>query len=452
MEINATALFRLSVLGPLASREYLERGELKQIIRTLAAQSYNIPGSKRNHLTENTIEHWYYAWKRGGVEALAPQKRRDTGETRINEKYKAAIMQCKTENKKRSISQIKRLLELSGITALGELSRSSMHRFLKSLGLSRCMGDDKELIEKRSFGAQYSGDLWYGDVMHGPSVPVGNRLQKVYLVSLMDDTSRLIVHSAFCTSETALDIEGVLKQAILKRGLPKKLVVDNGAAYRSCSLQQICARLEIRLVYCRPYTPEGKGKLERWHRVVREEFLNELDTRHLRDLPDLNARLWAWIEGEYHRRPHGCLAGLTPSERWQKDLIQIRPLGNFASKLEEIFYHRHLRIVRKDGTLSFNGQYYEVPYELMGKKVMLVVDPHNNKAMRVESTSGVFWGAVTPLDKLANLHRGRARPDKKQNNNVQKPRAFNMVELALENYDNFLQLDNTNHHGEKDYE
>ena len=107
--------------------------------------------------------------------------------------------------------------------------------------------------------AARAGDIWYGDVMHGPKVAVKGRMQKVYLASLMDDASRLIAHSAFCPGETALDIEGVLKQAVLKRGLPKKLVIDNGAAYRAASLQGICARLEIRLIYCRPYAPQGKG-------------------------------------------------------------------------------------------------------------------------------------------------------------------------------------------------
>src|SRR3546814_3851127 len=82
-----------------------------------------------------------------------------------------------------------------------------------------------------------SSDL--GDVMHGPAIPVAGRQRKVYLVSLMDDASRLITHSAFCLGETALDIEGVLKQALLKRGVCRKLVVDNGAAYRAQTLQGI---------------------------------------------------------------------------------------------------------------------------------------------------------------------------------------------------------------------
>src|SRR3546814_2779578 len=98
--------------------------------------------------------------------------------------------------------------------------------------------------------------------MHGPAIPVAGRQRKVYLVSLMDDASRLITHSAFCLGETALDIEGVLKQALLKRGVCRKLVVDNGAAYRAQTLQGICVRLGVQLIYCRPYAPEGKGRSE----------------------------------------------------------------------------------------------------------------------------------------------------------------------------------------------
>lgn len=439
-KISPIALFRLSVLGPLASRDKLERGELKRILRELSEKSYDIPGSKRNYLTENTIEHWYYAWKRGGIDALAPKKRHDSGKTRLKKEYQGAILQCKTENKKRSISGIKRMLEASGISSLDELSRSSIYRLLKNVGLSKCLGDTKEPIEHRTFCAEKSSDIWYGDVLHGPSVPVGKILRKVYLVSLMDDASRLIAHSAFCLGETALDIEGVLKQALLKRGLPKKLVVDNGAAYRSRTLQEICARLEIRLGYCRPYSPQGKGKLERWHGKFRSSFLSELDTRQLRDLQDLNERLWAWIEGEYHKQPHGSLDGLTPIEHWRKDVIHVRPLGNFADKLEEIFCHRHKRMVRKDGTISYGGNFFEVPYELVGLDVFLVVEPHQKKAIRVESESGSFLGAVTKLDPIANLKRGRARPKATSLDIIKTPKAFNMVELALKNYTNSLQI------------
>src|SRR6185295_13226369 len=123
--------------------------------------------------------------------------------------------------------------------------------------------------------------------------------------------SRLVAHSAFCLGETALDVEGVLKQAQLRRGVPLKLVVDNGAAYRAHTLQGICARLGMHLIFCLPYAPGGKGQLERWHRTCRDHFLGELDERHIDGLDDLNARLWAWLEQVYHRSAHAGLGGMT---------------------------------------------------------------------------------------------------------------------------------------------
>ena len=151
---------------------------------------------------------------------------------------------------------IRQLVGASGLPGARRLSRSSIHRLLQSQGLSKLPGAVQP-EEHRAFVAAHAGDIWYGDVMHGPKVLVDGRLRKVYLVSFMDDASRLITHSAFCPAETALEVEGVLKQALLRRGLPVRLVIDNGSAYRAATMQAVCARLEIRLVYCRPYAPEG---------------------------------------------------------------------------------------------------------------------------------------------------------------------------------------------------
>jgi hypothetical protein len=269
--------------------------------------------------------------------------------------------------------------------------------------------------------------------MHGPKVVVRGQWRKTYLVSLFDDASRLIAHSAFCLGETALDIEGVLKQAVLKRGLPRKLVVDNGSAYRAQTLQGICARLAIHLIYCRPYAPEGKGKLERWHRTFRDQFLSELDERRIADLDDLNARLWAWIEQIYHRTPHGGLDGLTPLARYQQDLPRIRTLGQQAAHLDAIFFHRLRRFVRKDGTVSYQGNRFEVPYPLVGKTVHLVVDPHAGAVVGVEDDEGNALGAATPLDAVANLHRQRRKPDP-EDSSGHPPSGPNRVELAYQQY------------------
>ncbi len=413
--IHPVALFRLSVLGPLASREELERGEIKHLVRELASRTYQIPRSKRIRIAEGTIESWYYAWKRGGIEALAPRPRSDMGESKLDPAVQKAILEAKRQQPKRSINTLRSLLESAGLVAKNELSRSAVHRLLQKHGLSNHHGEQEPLEERRSFVAKHAGDIWYGDVMHGPRFPIAGRNRKVYLVSLMDDASRLLTHSAFCLGETALDIEGVLKQAVLKRGLPKKLVIDNGAAYRANTLQEICARLEIRIIYCRPYHPTSKGKLEKWHSFVRSAFLAELDSRSINGLDDLNARLWAWVEQFYHRRSHaGLESGLSPLQRWRQDLPHIRTLGPFAHKLDEIFLHRKVRKVRNDATISFQGRFLEVPFELIGQQVVMVVDPHTDSVVAVESTNGQFLGKAVPLDINANLNRKRVRPNPSQ--------------------------------------
>jgi len=407
--IHPVALFRLSVLGPLLNRDQLTQGELKRILRELAEKPYAIPGSQRCYLSEKTIEAWYYRYRHQSIEGLTPKVRSDRGRSKLSPPLQEAILQAKRDNPKRSLDEIRRLLETEGLVAHGVLSRSSLHRLLQQHGLSRFRGADPA-EELRSFEAQYAGDIWYGDVMHGPRVIIQGRLRKAYLVSLMDDASRLIAHSAFCGGETALDVEGVLKQALLKRGPPKKLVIDNGSAYRSNSLQGICARLAIQLVYCRPYHPQGKAKLERFHRVVRDQFLSELNSAHVSSLGAINTHLWAWIETVYHRRGHSGLDGLTPLQRWQQDLGRLRSLGPYAAHLDELFYHRVQRKVRKDGTVSYLGQRFEVPYPLANRSILLVVDPHGEQAIAVESLSGEPLGQATPLDLLANTHRRRHRP------------------------------------------
>jgi hypothetical protein len=188
------------------------------------------------------------------------------------------------------------------------------------------------------------------------------------------------------------------------------LVVDNGAAYRATTLQQICARLGITLIHCRPYMPESKGKLERWHRTLRGSFLSEIGHEAALELSELNARLWAWTEQIYHHGAHAGLAGVTPLARYQQDLAHIRTLGTRAAHLDSIFHHRLKRDVRKDGTVSYLGRAFEVPYELSGKRVWLVVDPHSGEVVGVEDEAGNTLGAATPLDLLANAHRRRRKP------------------------------------------
>ena len=153
--IHPIALFRLSVLGPLASRERFARGELKRQIAELAKQRYDIPHSRQVYLSEKGIETWYYRWLKGGIDALAPKPRNDRGKSKLSSAIQQAIIRCKEENPKRSIDTIKTLLEDQGLAPPHTLSRSGIHRLLKQKGLSKPT-QALVAIERRRFEAAHA--------------------------------------------------------------------------------------------------------------------------------------------------------------------------------------------------------------------------------------------------------------------------------------------------------
>jgi hypothetical protein len=213
------------------------------------------------------------------------------------------------------------------------------------------------------------------DVMHGPAVTTeGARKRKTYLIGLLDDATRVVPYAAFALSENTSAFMPVLQQALLRRGVPKRLYVDNGALYRSNHLSLVCAKLGITLIHARPYLPQGKGKQERWFRTVRMQLLPALDTADLLSLDALNRRLWAWVESEYHRSPHKGLDGMTPLDRWMMAAHDVRLVGP-ESELDEMFLFEQKRKVQNDRTVSLLGIVYEVDASLVGQTVLLRFDP-----------------------------------------------------------------------------
>ena len=438
--LHPIALFRLSVLGPLISREALSYGERKKLLKYLSQQTYHIPNSQRVHISHKTIEGWYYLWLHHGVDGLEPKTRTNKGKTHLKVSIQEKILQLKRENLSRSIPTIIQLLETRGDVSRNSLSKSSVHRFLLQHNLSRRTISPANIIERRSFEAVHAGDIWYGDVMHGPSIQTKTgKKKKTYLVTIFDDASRLVCHSKFCLNESSISIEYVLKESLLKRGLPIKLIVDNGPAYRAKTLQEICARLNIHLIYGKPYEPQSKGKLERWHRTVRDRFLSECNLDAVESLEGFNARLWIWIETIYHKTVQSALPNkMTPLERFQKDLDYVKPLGEIANTIDTYFFHRIKRQVKKDGTLSWNNSAYEVPFELSEMVVLLVIEPHTQKAKFVESLEYEYLGEIAALDKYHNLSHKRSRPKIKSSTS----KSEGLVEIAYQQEKEKLDITN----------
>ncbi|MFZ4487667.1 MAG: Mu transposase C-terminal domain-containing protein, partial [Candidatus Nanopelagicales bacterium] len=232
------------------------------------------------------------------------------------------------------------------------------------------------------------------------------QLRKSYLLSQIDGATRYIVHSFFAVSEGAIEEEHGLKQAILKHGLPRTYYVDRGPAYIARSLRLICAELGIHLLHTGKQDCEAKGVIERWHRTWREEVGDELPDHPL-PLADLNAKHWAWLGAEYHARVHDT-TDRAPRDHWLAEVAHLRPVPR-AKNLDEVFLHRDRRDVRKDGTVRFRGDLLEVIPELVGQRVELRFDPHEEHPLPRVFVDDRFVCDTVPLDRLRNASRTRRR-------------------------------------------
>ncbi|MBI2569383.1 MAG: DDE-type integrase/transposase/recombinase [Candidatus Schekmanbacteria bacterium] len=399
------ALIRVSVLGPLISAR-LEHGDRARWFQQAAEKTYEGPDGRPLRVSPRTIEDWYGAWRRGGLQALKPKKRADAGNSRvIAPEIGELILQMKRERPRRSIRRIIRMLERADKVAAGRLKKSSVHRFLQSRGQSARprRGDD----ERRAYRHPFAGDLWFGDVMHGPVVisPAGTR-RKSYLHLFIDSATRFVVGCAFRLGETATDLEAVLREAIAKHGLPRSLYQDRGAAQQADSLRVICAELSIHFLHCRARDPAAKGGVERIFRTIDDEVINELPAEPL-PLAELNGLLWSWLSVEYHRRVHSG-TGQMPLEHWLGQTAQLRPAPR-GERLDEVFLHRERRHVRKDSTIHFQGSVLEVRPELCGQTVDLRFDPHHPERLPRVFVEGRFYCDTIPLDVVRNASRPQRR-------------------------------------------
>ena len=235
------------------------------------------------------------------------------------------------------------------------------------------------------------------------------------------NTTRVIPYAAFAHGENTVAFLPVFKQALIRRGLPQRLFVDNGANYRSQQLALVCAKLGIALIHARPYQPAGKGKIERWFRTVRSQFLTTLQPADTANLEALNRRLWAYVEGEYHHAPHRGLAGKTPLDQWAVAGANVRYVDATVD-LDDLFLFEAKRRVMKDRTVSLAGRLYEVDPLLVGRTVTLRYDPSVPPTRPLQVVhDGRDAGRATILDAYANTAVKRARPSSQIESDTSAP-------------------------------
>lgn len=425
---EAIALFRYGLIADIVRLKPGTPGIYKRL-REIAAQRYIIPGSSRTRVAPETLRGWVSLYRAHGFDGLHPRRRGDRGKARKLDTITVdALLELKESTPKLTVKQVIATARATGVVSEEiPLPPSTVHRLLERAGLMEKSPGGSQ--DRRRFSYSHAGELWMSDVMHGPAVLVdgSRRKKKTYLIAFIDDATRVITHGQFCFAENAVSFLPVFKTAILRRGIPQRLYVDNGAAYRCRQLELICARLSVALIHARPYQPQGKGKIERFFRTVRAGFLGQAT---LESLETLNQQFWAWVEGEYHQSPHRGLDGQIPIDRWAMAAGRIQTVGP-NTDLDALFLWEQKRRVRHDRTVSLNGTLYEVVAELIGSNVTVRYDPAAPPQRPIEVWhKGKRYPDATVLDAYANCYVKRERPSLTARTDTAAPQPNNNLDFT----------------------
>jgi transposase InsO family protein len=367
------AVFRFGIIHDFVGGARLDFGERERLLREKCARKWEIPCSNQTRLSRSTILRWVglYLKEGGKLEALYPQGRNDRGTSRVLDQETGL-----------ALAQLRR--QLPGLVTDGiGLSLSTAYRFLHRHDL---MGKQPAPVDRRKFEAELPNDLWQSDVMHGPMLLSGDKRRKTYLIAFIDDHSRLIPHGRFYLSEGVACFMSAFSDAVLRRGLPRKLYVDNGSAFRSRQLEYTAAALGIALVHARPYQPQGKGKIERFFKNVRTRFLPSFKGE---TLEEINEAFELWLNDDYHQRSHGS-TGETPFKRFTSRMECLRPAPD---NLRDYFRKTVRRRVNKDRSVVVDRRLFEAPVELIGKRVELLYfeeSPEQVEIRYVEKSYGLL--------------------------------------------------------------
>ena len=385
---QAVGLFRYALVRELASDRITNR-ERGAMARGLAAREHIGPDGLWVRVSRTSIDRWVRAYRQGGFDALVPCARRVETQTPAHLLDMACAL--RREQPARTAAQIHRIIvEAEGWAP----SARTLQRHLAASGLP-WKGASPALATGR-FEAEERNELWTGDALHGPLLDG----RKTFLFAFIDDHSRLLGGYRWATREDVLNASRALRLGIAARGRPEAVYVDNGSPFVSGQLLRACARLGIGLIHSRPGRPEGRGKIERFFRTVREQFLVELDRRPSVSLEELNRSFTAWVESVYHRTVHSE-TGQSPLERFHA--AGPVPAPPAESVLREAFLWAETRTVSKTGTFGMHGNDYEVEAELAGHKVELVFDPLDLTELEVRVGERTVARAI-PLRVRRHVH------------------------------------------------
>jgi transposase InsO family protein len=383
---NEIAAFRFGLIAPAVQRK-LQPGERYALLREIAKQRYTIPGSERSTVSIRSLERYLQAYEEKGFEGLKPQVREKKGslQNQDPEILKRAI-ELRKELPSRSVEQVIRILELEEKVPVGILKPRTLSRYFQEMGWSK--KDLYRAVKKefRHFEHDTPNDCWQADTQHTlylPDPKNPDKRKKAYLIAIIDDHSRRIMHAEFFMEEKYPRLERCVQKAVIRFGVPNLFFCDNGSVYIAKQFNIMCARMGTKLIHAKPYSPESKGKIEKFFQFVDSSFTGEanllINQGKISTLKQLNDYLRSWLEA-YDNRVHRSTKQ-TPKKRYEAKSDHTRHLS--AELLKDIFLWEEERTVRKTAIIELEGNHYDVDSSLRGKRIQIRYNPFDLTTIQV---------------------------------------------------------------------
>lgn len=413
------ALARYAVIAPLVTRT-LSKSEYRDEFQKAVSAIHQFPDGERV-VSRRTLSRWCDWYRNGhqhksgdrdsepGIDALRPTRRQDHHQVRVLEPgVIEQAVRLRAEEPSRSTTTLVELIK-STAKDLGQeppkIEPATLAYHLRSRGATRRDFKHKGRAYPR-YEHPYRNSCWQGDWSTGiqvqdPLKPKTTRL--CHLHAFIDDWSRFIPHAEFYFRQNLPCLEDCFRKAVLNGGIPHRTYWDNGAVYQARQIRLLAARMGIRVIFATPYAPEGKGKVERFFRTVKDRFYPEAKRAGLTTLAELNEFFWAWLDKSYHDKEHGSLEGKTPRDRWDAGSSEIRMPA--PASLVDLFLWEETRKVNKSGCIKLGGNLYPAGEHLVGQEVVVRFDPFEMDKVRLNTMSGVFLETVSPQTLTSRTYR-----------------------------------------------
>ena len=391
---HSTAYLKMRVLGAI---DMAEGNSQRERIRAVSAMTFTDEDGQPRSFTWRTIETWLMRYNKHGVTALANNTRSDKGRTRkvVLEDLQEAIDKVLPKFRGRTPTRgaIYRLCIEEGLLSRSQVAPNTFRRLVKRHEMLK-PANESDNKHRLAFAKAHANEMWQADTLYGPHV-AGSQSR---LIAFIDDCSRVCCHGQFFLAETTATLIEALRSAFYKRGVPQSIYVDNGSIYTSKEIMQICARVGCLLHHAPVRDGAAKGKVERFFRTVRDQFLiRQLD---LSSLDTLNRAFTEWVEEQYNAQTHSVL-GMSPLDRYALDRSRVRFLPPNEAN-DELFFIEEDRTVRTDNTFSFKAMRFEAPRHLPDRTIQIRFQRSEPTRRLVVYYKGERMGEARLLNMIAN--------------------------------------------------